>query len=97
MDSYRRKYHGYINESFILHFHKYGEIRPKMKTYVPGDVAMADNLISTGAPKKIWLQFIDIFFSSRVMKVALKFGVAVLVSIKYERIGLALMMLCLAF
>lgn len=44
-----------------------------------------------------WLRFIIIFWSPRVMRTALKFGIAALIMNRYERLGFAIMMLCFAF
>lgn len=44
-----------------------------------------------------WLRFIVIFWSPRVLKAAVKFGLAAMIMNKYERIGFAIMMLCFAF
>lgn len=43
-----------------------------------------------------WLRFITIFWNARVLKTAVKFGLAALIMNRYERIGFAILMLCIA-
>lgn len=44
----------------------------------------------------VWLRFIIIFWSPRVLKTALKFGTAAFIMNRYERLGFAVLMLCFA-
>lgn len=44
----------------------------------------------------VWLKFITIFWNPRVLKTAVKFSLAALIMSKYERIGFAVLMLCIA-
>lgn len=44
----------------------------------------------------VWLTFIGIFFSPRVMTAALKFGLAACLMNRFERLGFVIMLLCLA-
>lgn len=44
----------------------------------------------------VWLRFIVLFWSPRVMRAALKFGLAAMIMNKYERLGFAIMILCFA-
>jgi hypothetical protein len=44
----------------------------------------------------VWLTFIGIFFSPRVMTAALKLGLAACLMNRFERLGFVIMLLCLA-
>jgi hypothetical protein len=44
----------------------------------------------------VWLTFIGIFFSPRVMTAALKFGLAACLMNRFERLGFIIMLLCFA-
>lgn len=44
----------------------------------------------------IWLKFITIFWSTRILKAAVKFSLVALIMNRYERLGFALLMLCVA-
>lgn len=43
-----------------------------------------------------WLKFITLFWNRRVLWVAIKFGLAALVMNRYERLGFAILVICLA-
>lgn len=43
-----------------------------------------------------WLRLIMMFWNTRVMKAALRFGVAAIVMNQYERLGFAVLLLCFA-
>lgn len=45
----------------------------------------------------VWLRFIVLFWNPRVLKAAVKFGLAAMIMNKYERLGFAIMLLCFAF
>ncbi|KAF5305369.1 hypothetical protein FQA39_LY09198 [Lamprigera yunnana] len=44
----------------------------------------------------VWLKFISIFWSTRILKAAIKFSLVALIMNRYERLGFALLMLCVA-
>lgn len=45
-------------------------------------------------PSSTWLRLIMMFWNTRVMKTALRFGVAAVVMNQYERLGLIVLILC---
>lgn len=45
-------------------------------------------------PSSTWLRLIMMFWNARVMKTALRFGVAAVVMNQYERLGLIVLILC---
>lgn len=45
-------------------------------------------------PTSTWLRLITMFWNTRVMKTALRFGIAAAVMNQYERLGLIVLILC---
>ena len=62
-----------------------------------GNICTYKQDISTKREPPVWLSFIRIFFSPRVMSVAVKFGLAACLMNRFERLGFVIMMICLAF
>lgn len=90
---------------YAFYFDKYGYIHTRYLNTVKSR-RISSNVQQTSPPATYngekrdiapWLRFIIIFWSPRVMRTALKFGVAALIMNRYERLGFAIMMLCFAF
>lgn len=58
----------------------------------------SQNILEQVNPKSCstWLRIIMMFWNTRVLKAALRFGVAAVVMNQYERLGFALLLLCFA-
>lgn len=77
-------FHKFLNQSRVQ------ETAPNIATEFP--------LSSDAVPKasSTWLRLIIMFWNPRVMKAAVRFGVAALVMNQYERLGFAVFLLCFA-
>lgn len=89
-----------------FYFDKYGYIHSRyLNTFnsrtIGQNIQRKSSITTNSASEKKeiapWLKFIIIFWSPRVMRTALKFGIAALIMNRYERLGFAIMMLCFAF
>lgn len=68
---------------------KYGVFHKKSQETKSQSLAMECH-----KPASTWLRLIIMFWNARVLKTALRFGVAAVVMNQYDRIGFALMLLC---